>query len=68
MSRVSKQSTTIGILASATATLAAMTAYNIYRARKPSANMPLAERRGLAMYRPAPILAFLWPPERCTLV
>ena len=34
MSRVSKQSTTIGILASATATLAAMTAYNIYRARK----------------------------------
>jgi pimeloyl-ACP methyl ester carboxylesterase len=40
MSRVSKQSTTIGILASATATLAAMTAYNIYRARKAEREHP----------------------------
>ena len=34
MSRVSKPLSTIGILASAAATIAAMTVYNVYRARK----------------------------------
>ena len=34
MSRISQPSSTIGILASAAATIAAMTVYNVYRARK----------------------------------
>ena len=40
MSRVSKLSSTIGILASAAATIAAMTAYNVYRARKAEREHP----------------------------
>ena len=42
MSRVSKPSSTIGILASAAATIAAMTAYNVYRARKAEREHPPA--------------------------
>ena len=42
MSRASKSSSTIGILASAAATLAAMTAYNVYRARKAEREHPPA--------------------------
>ena len=42
MSRVSKSSSTIGILASAAATIAAMTAYNVYRARKAEREHPPA--------------------------
>ena len=40
MGRGSKSSSTIGILASAAATLAAMTAYNVYRARKAEREHP----------------------------
>ena len=42
MGRGSKSSSTIGILASAAATLAAMTAYNVYRARKAEREHPPA--------------------------
>ena len=42
MSRVSNPSTTIGILASAAATIAAMTVYNVYRARKVEREHPPA--------------------------
>ena len=40
MSRVSKPSSTIGILASAAATIAAMTVYNVYRTRKAEREYP----------------------------
>ena len=42
MSRISQPSSTIGILASAAATLAAMTVYNVYRARKAEREHPPA--------------------------
>ena len=40
MSRVSKPSSTIAILASAAATIAAMTVYNVYRTRKAEREYP----------------------------
>ena len=42
MSRISKPSSTIGILASAATTIAAMTMYNVYRARKAEREHPPA--------------------------
>jgi pimeloyl-ACP methyl ester carboxylesterase len=42
MSRISQPSSTIGILASAAATIAAMTVYNVYRARKAEREHPPA--------------------------
>ena len=42
MSRISQPSRTIGILASAAATIAAMTVYNVYRARKAEREHPPA--------------------------
>ena len=42
MSRISQPSSTIGILASAAATIAAMTMYNVYRARKAEREHPPA--------------------------
>ena len=42
MSRISQPSSTIGILASAAATIAAMTVYNVYRARKAEREHPAA--------------------------
>jgi hypothetical protein len=44
MSRISMPSSTIAIFASATAAVAAMTAYNIYRARKTEREHPPAGR------------------------
>ena len=42
MSRISQPSSTIEILASAAATIAAMTVYNVYRARKAEREHPPA--------------------------
>ena len=42
MSRISQPSSTIGILASAATTIAAMTMYNVYRARKAEREHPPA--------------------------
>ncbi len=42
MSRISQPSSTIGILESAAATIAAMTVYNVYRARKAEREHPPA--------------------------
>jgi hypothetical protein len=42
MSRISKPYSTIGMLASAAATVAAMTAYNIYRTRRAEREHPPA--------------------------
>ena len=42
MSLVSKPFSTVGILASAAATIAAMTVYNVYRARKAEREHPPA--------------------------